>query len=175
MPDERIPLIHRVLTVHGAQENNLKNVDVALPLGVLTLITGVSGSGKSSLINGILAKVLSNQLNRSRVVPGRHKKSPVWSTSINWYKSTNHQLAALRDQTPQPIPVFSTRCVSSSLKPPKRKCADTVGRFSFNVKGGRCEACHGDGTLKIEMNFCLMCTCLVRSAMVRATTGKPSR
>ncbi|MCX2163249.1 excinuclease ABC subunit UvrA [Corynebacterium auriscanis] len=155
VPEQRRPVDkQRMLTVHGAQENNLKNVDVTLPLGVLTCVTGVSGSGKSSLINGILAKVLSNQLNRSRVVPGRHKK-------VSGLEHLDKLVQV--DQSPIGRTPRSNPATYTGVFDKVRKLfAETTeakvrgygpGRFSFNVKGGRCEACHGDGTLKIEMNF----------------------
>lgn len=155
VPEQRRPVDkQRMLTVHGAQENNLKNVDVALPLGVLTCVTGVSGSGKSSLINGILAKVLSNQLNRSRVVPGRHKKV----TGLEHLDKLVQVDQSPIGRTPRSNPATYTGVFDKVRKLFAETTEAKVrgygpGRFSFNVKGGRCEACHGDGTLKIEMNF----------------------
>ena len=144
----------RMLTVKGAEENNLKNVDVSFPLGVLTCVTGVSGSGKSSVVNGILAKVLSNQLNRARQVPGHHKRV----TGLE-----NLDKLVQVDQSPIGRTPRSNPATYTGVFDKVRKLfAETTeakvrgygpGRFSFNVKGGRCEACHGDGTLKIEMNF----------------------
>ncbi|OFT91632.1 excinuclease ABC subunit UvrA [Corynebacterium sp. HMSC28B08] len=155
VPEQRRPVDkQRMLTVHGAQENNLKNVDVTLPLGVLTCVTGVSGSGKSSLINGILAKVLSNQLNRSRVVPGRHKKV----TGLEHLDKLVQVDQSPIGRTPRSNPATYTGVFDKVRKLFAETTEAKVrgygpGRFSFNVKGGRCEACHGDGTLKIEMNF----------------------
>ncbi len=144
----------RVITVHGAKENNLKNIDVTLPLGVLTCITGVSGSGKSSLINGIVAKKLGNVLNRARNVPGRHKKI----TGLDNLDKLVQVDQSPIGRTPRSNPATYTgvfdkvrRLFAETTEAKVR--GYTAGRFSFNVKGGRCEACHGDGTLKIEMNF----------------------
>ncbi|MEJ5998783.1 excinuclease ABC subunit UvrA [Corynebacterium sp. H130] len=144
----------RMLRIVGAKENNLQDVSVDIPLGVLTCITGVSGSGKSTLINRILAKTLANQLNGARQVPGRAKRveglehldklvqvdqSPIGRTPRSnpaTYTGVFDKIRTLFAET--------TEAKVRGYKP---------GRFSFNTKGGRCEACHGDGTLKIEMNF----------------------
>lgn len=155
VPEKRRPIDKgRVLTVHGAQENNLKNVDVTLPLGVLTLITGVSGSGKSSLINGIVAKSLSNTLNKARQVPGHHKKI----TGTEHLDKLVQVDQSPIGRTPRSNPATYTGVFDKIRKlfaetTEAKVRGYTAGRFSFNVKGGRCEACHGDGTLKIEMNF----------------------
>ena len=144
----------RQLTVIGARENNLKNVDVSFPLGVLTCVTGVSGSGKSTLVNGILAKVLANNLNGARQVPGRYTRV-----------DGTDQLDKLVQVDQSPIgrtPRSNPATYTGVFDKIRNLFAETTeakvrgykaGRFSFNVKGGRCEACRGDGTLKIEMNF----------------------
>lgn len=144
----------RMLTIHGAQENNLKKVDVSIPLGVMTCITGVSGSGKSSLVNGILARSLANQLNGARLVPGRHKKVSGLDQLDKLVQVDQSPIG----RTPRSNPATYTgvfdkvrKLFAETMEAKVR--GYTAGRFSFNVKGGRCEACHGDGTLKIEMNF----------------------
>lgn len=144
----------RMLTVHGAQENNLKNIDVDIPLGVVCCITGVSGSGKSSLINGILARSLANNLNRARMVPGRHKKV----TGLEHLDKLVQVDQSPIGRTPRSNPATYTGVFDKIRKlfaetTEAKVRGYTAGRFSFNVKGGRCEACQGDGTLKIEMNF----------------------
>ena len=144
----------RKLTIFGAQQNNLRNVDVEIPLGVLTCVTGVSGSGKSSLINGILAQSLANNLNRARLVPGRHKKV----TGLEHLDKLVQVDQSPIGRTPRSNPATYTGVFDKVRKlfaetTEAKVRGYTAGRFSFNVKGGRCEACHGDGTLKIEMNF----------------------
>jgi excinuclease ABC subunit A len=154
-----VPFIRRqgnreAITIRGATENNLQGIDVVFPLGMFTAVTGVSGSGKSTLIEEILWKSLANRVNRARVVPGRHKKiegiehidkvididqSPIGRTPRSnpaTYTKLFDQIRALFAQTPE--------ARARGYKP---------GRFSFNVKGGRCESCAGDGTIKIEMHF----------------------
>ena len=142
------------LTVRGAKENNLKNIDVKFPLGVMTCVTGVSGSGKSSLVNEILYKSLARDLNRARVIPGKHKK-------IEGIEQLNKVIAIDQSpigRTPRSNPATYTgvfdmiRDLFASTADAKAK-GYKKGRFSFNVKGGRCEACSGDGILKIEMHF----------------------
>ena len=142
------------LKVLGAAENNLKNINVDFPLGVLTCVTGVSGSGKSSLVNEILYKRLARELNRARCIPGRHKglegleqldkvididQSPIGRTP----RSNPATYTGVFDQI---------RDLFASTADAKAK-GYGKGRFSFNVKGGRCEACGGDGIIKIEMHF----------------------
>ena len=142
------------LKVLGAQENNLKNIDVKFPLGVMTCVTGVSGSGKSSLVNQILYKRLARDLNRARTIPGRHKgiegleqldkvinidQSPIGRTPRSNQATYTGVFDLIRD-------LFAAT-------PDAKARGYKKGRFSFNVKGGRCEACSGDGIIKIEMHF----------------------
>lgn len=142
------------LTVVGAQENNLKNINVEFPLGVLTCVTGVSGSGKSSLVNEILYKRLARELNRARCIPGKHK-SIVGMERLD--KVINIDQSPI-GRTPRSNPATYTgvfdqiRDLFASTADAKAK-GYGKGRFSFNVKGGRCEACGGDGIIKIEMHF----------------------
>ncbi|MEI7913932.1 MAG: excinuclease ABC subunit UvrA [Mycobacteriaceae bacterium] len=144
----------RQLTVIGAREHNLRDIDVAFPLGVLTAVTGVSGSGKSTLVNDILATVLANKLNGARQVPGRH-------TRINGLDQVDKLVRVDQSpigRTPRSNPATYTgvfdkiRSLFAATTEAKVR-GYQPGRFSFNVKGGRCEACSGDGTIKIEMNF----------------------
>ena len=142
------------LTVKGAAENNLKNIDVKIPLGIMTCITGVSGSGKSSLINEILYKRLARDLNRARVIPGKHKDI-LGTDQLD--KVINIDQSPI-GRTPRSNPATYTG-VFDQIRDLFAATADAKargykkGRFSFNVKGGRCENCHGDGIIKIEMNF----------------------
>ena len=144
----------RMLTIHGAQENNLKKVDVSIPLGVMTCITGVSGSGKSSLVNGILARALANQLNGARLVPGRHKKVSGLDQLDKLVQVDQSPIGRTPRSNPATYTGVFDRVRKLFAETTEAKVRGyTAGRFSFNVKGGRCEACRGDGTLKIEMNF----------------------
>ncbi|WP_374209542.1 excinuclease ABC subunit UvrA [Microbacterium sp. HD4P20] len=144
----------RQVTVVGARENNLKNVTVGFPLGVLTAVTGVSGSGKSSLVNGILYQVLATRLNGARRVAGKHTRV----TGLDNLDKVVHVDQAPIGRTPRSNPATYTgvfdriRTLFSETTEAKVR-GYLPGRFSFNVKGGRCEACSGDGTIKIEMNF----------------------
>ena len=142
------------LTVKGAAENNLKHINVKVPLGVFTCVTGVSGSGKSSLVNEILYKALARKLNRARLIPGKHK-------SIEGVEQLDKVIAIDQSpigRTPRSNPATYTG-VFDTIRELFASTADAKargyqkGRFSFNVKGGRCEACGGDGILKIEMHF----------------------
>lgn len=142
------------LKVMGAQENNLKNIDVEFPLGVMTCVTGVSGSGKSSLVNEILYKHLARKLNRARCIPGKHK-------AIEGIEQLDKVIDIDQSpigRTPRSNPATYTgvfdqiRDLFAATADAKAK-GYTKGRFSFNVKGGRCEACSGDGIIKIEMHF----------------------
>ncbi|MDO5064300.1 MAG: excinuclease ABC subunit UvrA [Actinomyces bowdenii] len=144
----------REVTVVGARENNLKDVTVSFPLGVFTTVTGVSGSGKSSLVNSILYQVLANRLNRSRGVPGRHRTV----RGVENLDKVVHVDQSPIGRTPRSNPATYTGVWDHVRKifaavPESKVRGYGPGRFSFNVKGGRCEACKGDGTLKIEMNF----------------------
>ena len=142
------------LTIKGASENNLKNIDVKIPLGTFSCVTGVSGSGKSSFVNDILYKVLANKLNRAKTFPGKYK-------SVEGIENLDKVISidqAPIGRTPRSNPATYTgvfndiRELFASTKDAKMH-GYTAGRFSFNVKGGRCEACQGDGILKIEMHF----------------------
>ena len=142
------------LHIKGAAENNLKEVDVDIPLGVFTCVTGVSGSGKSSLINEVLYKVLAKKLNRARTIPGKHQKI----TGIEHLDKVIDIDQSPIGRTPRSNPATYTgvfdqiRDLFASTVDAKAK-GYKKGRFSFNVKGGRCEACSGDGIIKIEMHF----------------------
>ncbi len=142
------------LTVKSAAENNLKNINVKIPLGTFSCVTGVSGSGKSSFVNDILYKVLANKLNRAKTIPGKYKSV---EGIENLDKIINIDQSPI-GRTPRSNPATYTgvftdiRELFSSTKDAKMK-GYNAGRFSFNVKGGRCEACQGDGILKIEMHF----------------------
>ena len=150
----RRPVKGREVTVVGARENNLKSITVSFPLGVLTAVTGVSGSGKSSLVNSILYQVLANRLNRARGVPGRHRTV----RGVENLDKVVHVDQSPIGRTPRSNPATYTGVWDHIRKifaavPESKARGYGPGRFSFNVKGGRCEACKGDGTLKIEMNF----------------------
>ena len=155
IPPKRRPIDPaRQVEVVGARENNLQNVSAKFPLGVFTAVTGVSGSGKSTLVNEILYKVLANELNHARHVPGRHRRVK----GLDQLDKVVHV-----DQSPiGRTPRSNAATYTGVFDHIRNLFADTpeakvrgykAGRFSFNVKGGRCEACAGDGTLKIEMNF----------------------
>ena len=142
------------MTVRGARENNLRNIDVRFPLGVLTCVTGVSGSGKSSLVNEILYKTLAKTLNRARTIPGKYR-------TIEGIEQLDKVICIDQSpigRTPRSNPATYTgvfdmiRDLFASTSDAKAK-GYKKGRFSFNVKGGRCEACSGDGIIKIEMHF----------------------
>ncbi|MDO5035195.1 MAG: excinuclease ABC subunit UvrA [Actinomycetaceae bacterium] len=155
IPQERRPYDpERVLTVKGARENNLQNLDVDFPLGLFVAVTGVSGSGKSTLVNSILYRSLASKLNRAQTVPGRHRTI----AGVDELDKVVHVDQSPIGRTPRSNPATYTGVWDSV----RTLFADTQeskvrgykpGRFSFNVKGGRCEACKGDGTIKIEMNF----------------------
>ena len=154
-----IPMIRRpgngeAIRVLGASENNLQGIDVNFPLGAFTAVTGVSGSGKSSLIEEILWKTLAQRVNRARIVPGRHKKVE----GIEHIDKVIDIDQSPIGRTPRSNPATYTKLFDHirtlfSQAPESRSRGYKPGRFSFNVKGGRCEACRGDGTIKIEMHF----------------------
>ena len=155
IPDKRRPIDpKRQLVVKGAKENNLQNIDVEVPLGVFVSVTGVSGSGKSTLVNDILYTTLANKLNGSRLVPGRHRTV----TGIDLLDKVVHVDQSPIGRTPRSNPATYTgvfdkvRALFAETSEAKIR-GYQQGRFSFNVKGGRCENCSGDGTITIEMNF----------------------
>ncbi|GGF33455.1 UvrABC system protein A [Marmoricola endophyticus] len=155
VPEVRRPRTKgRELTVHGARENNLRDIDVSFPLGVFTAVTGVSGSGKSTLVNDILYTSLAKQIYNARTVPGRHTKI----TGVEHVDKVIHVDQSPIGRTPRSNPATYTGVFDHVRKlfastPEAKVRGYQQGRFSFNVKGGRCEACAGDGTIKIEMNF----------------------
>ncbi len=155
IPEKRRELTPgRELVVKGARENNLRGIDVTFPLGVLVAVTGVSGSGKSTLVNDILYTTMANVLNRARMVAGRHRTI----TGLDQLDKVVHVDQSPIGRTPRSNPATYTgvwdqvRKLFAQTTEAKMR-GYLPGRFSFNVKGGRCEACSGDGTLKIEMNF----------------------
>jgi len=155
IPKTRRPIdSKRKLVVKGAKENNLKEIDVEVPLGIFVSVTGVSGSGKSTLINDILYTVLANKLNGARLVPGRHRTV----TGIDLLDKVVHVDQSPIGRTPRSNPATYTgvfdkiRALFAETSEAKIR-GYQQGRFSFNVKGGRCENCSGDGTITIEMNF----------------------
>ncbi|HEX7716765.1 MAG TPA: excinuclease ABC subunit UvrA, partial [Marmoricola sp.] len=155
LPEVRRPRTKgRELVVQGAKENNLKDIDVAFPLGLFVAVTGVSGSGKSTLVNDILYTALAKQIYNARTVPGRHTRI----TGIDQVDKVIHVDQSPIGRTPRSNPATYTGVFDHVRKlfastPEAKMRGYQQGRFSFNVKGGRCEACAGDGTIKIEMNF----------------------
>ncbi|WP_183098155.1 excinuclease ABC subunit UvrA [Nocardioides pelophilus] len=155
VPSIRRPrTVGRELRVHGAREHNLANIDVSFPLGLFVAVTGVSGSGKSTLVNDILYTSLAKELHRARTIPGRHQKI----TGIDDVDKVIHVDQGPIGRTPRSNPATYTGVFDHIRKlfastPEAKIRGYQQGRFSFNVKGGRCEACAGDGTIKIEMNF----------------------
>ncbi len=155
VPDTRRPPTPGLeLTVHGAKENNLRDIDVTFPLGCFVAVTGVSGSGKSTLVNDILYTALAKQVYNARAVPGRHRKI----SGVEDVDKVIHVDQSPIGRTPRSNPATYTGVFDHVRKlfastPEAKMRGYLQGRFSFNVKGGRCEACAGDGTIKIEMNF----------------------
>ncbi|WP_029406763.1 excinuclease ABC subunit UvrA [Thiomicrorhabdus sp. Milos-T2] len=155
VPGERLqPSKDKWLTITGASGNNLKDVTLNIPAGLLTCVTGVSGSGKSTLINGTLSKLAANELNKAQHTPAPYSKL---SGIEHFDKSVNIDQSAI-GRTPRSNPATYTGLFTPirellSATPESRARGYTPGRFSFNVKGGRCEACQGDGVLKVEMHF----------------------
>lgn len=154
IPSERRKLNGKYLKIKGASENNLKDIDVSIPLGVFTCVTGVSGSGKSSLVNQIIYKRLARDLNRAKIKPGKHKSM----TGLEHLDKIINIDQSPIGRTPRSNPATYTglfdliRDVFAQTTEAKVR-GYSKGRFSFNVKGGRCEACSGDGIIKIEMHF----------------------
>ena len=155
IPDNRRPVdAKRQLVIKGAKENNLKDIEVSIPLGLFVSVTGVSGSGKSTLVNDILYTTLANKLNGARLVPGRHRTV----TGIDQLDKVVHVDQSPIGRTPRSNPATYTgvfdkvRALFAETTEAKVR-GYQQGRFSFNVKGGRCENCSGDGTITIEMNF----------------------
>ena len=155
IPDSRRPVdSKRQLVIKGAKENNLKDIEVSIPLGLFVSVTGVSGSGKSTLVNDILYTTLANKLNGARLVPGRHRTV----TGIDQLDKVVHVDQSPIGRTPRSNPATYTgvfdkvRALFAETTEAKVR-GYQQGRFSFNVKGGRCENCSGDGTITIEMNF----------------------
>jgi excinuclease ABC subunit A len=154
VPETRRPGNGNFLTVHGARENNLKDIDVSIPLGTLTVVTGVSGSGKSSLVNEIIYKKLGVALNRMKARPGKHRSMEGLEHLTNVIAIDQSPIG----RTPRSNPATYTGLFNEirelfASTPDAKGRGYASGRFSFNVKGGRCEACQGDGLIKIEMHF----------------------
>ncbi|MCL2602936.1 MAG: excinuclease ABC subunit UvrA [Defluviitaleaceae bacterium] len=153
-PAMRRPITGNALQIKGAAENNLKDIDVIIPIGVFTCVTGVSGSGKSSLINEVLYKRLARDLNRARIKPGKHTDV----LGLEWLDKIINIDQSPIGRTPRSNPATYTGLFDLvrdvfSQTPEAKIRGYQKGRFSFNVKGGRCEACSGDGIIKIEMHF----------------------
>ncbi|MFA5570909.1 MAG: excinuclease ABC subunit UvrA [Sphaerochaetaceae bacterium] len=154
IPKKRLPVDERKITISGAQQNNLKNINVSIPVGLFTCVTGVSGSGKSSLINQILYPALSNTLNRSNLREGKYK-------AVEGYEHIDKVIAVDQQpigRTPRSNPATYTKVFDPIRKlfselPASKMKGYKEGRFSFNVKGGRCEACEGAGVKQISMHF----------------------
>ena len=154
VPAERRPATDKVLKIYGAKQNNLKNIDVEFPIGLFTAVTGVSGSGKSSIVNQILYPAVSNRTNGSRLVEGKYDKI----TGIEYLDKVICIDQSPIGRTPRSNPATYTGAFTQirelfARTPDAQERGYTAGRFSFNVKSGRCEACEGDGIKRIEMHF----------------------
>ncbi len=164
------------VTILGARENNLKNLEVTFPLGVMTVVTGVSGSGKSTLVNDILYRALAKKLYRSREEPGEHK-------AISGVENLDKVIRIDQSpigRSPRSNPATYTGVFTQirdlyAMLPESRERGYKPGRFSFNVSGGRCEACQGEGQRRIEMNFLPDVYVFAKSAEASATTTKRYR
>lgn len=173
VPKKRREYTGKSIKVKGAEENNLKNIDVEFPLGQFVCVTGVSGSGKSSLVNEILYKSLAQKINKSRIKPGKHKSIEGLD---NIDKIVDIDQSPI-GRTPRSNPATYTgafdiiRDIFANTNEAKMR-GYKKGRFSFNVKGGRCEACKGDGILKLRCTSCLMFMFLAKFVMERGTTVK---
>ena len=164
----------KYIEIIGARENNLKNIDVKIPIGLMTCITGVSGSGKSSLVNEILYKALPRELNRARIKAGNYDKI-LGTQYLDKVIDINQSPIG---RTPRSNPATYTGVFDSirevfAMTNESKVRGYKMGRFSFNVRGGRCEACQGDGIIKIEMHFCLMSMYPAKYVRVRDITEKP--
>lgn len=153
-PSERRPGNGKSIVIHGAREHNLRNIDVEIPLGTLTVVTGVSGSGKSTLVNDILYRALAQRLYRAKAEPGAHDSI----AGLEWIDKVVEIDQAPIGRSPRSNPatytgVFTPIRELYAMLPESRERGYKAGRFSFNVRGGRCEACQGDGVKRIEMNF----------------------
>ena len=143
------------------------------PLGVMTVVTGVSGSGKSTLVNDILYRALAKSFTARAKRPARTRRSPERRTSTKSSASTSRRSAARRDRIPRPTPEYSPQIRDLyAMLPESRERGYKAGRFSFNVSGGRCEACQGEGQRRIEMNFLPDVYVFAKSAAAAATTTK---
>jgi len=153
-PSQRRPGNGNSIVIHGAREHNLRNIDVEIPLGTLTVVTGVSGSGKSTLVNDILYRALAQRLYHAKAEPGEHDSI----TGLEWIDKVVEIDQAPIGRSPRSNPatytgVFTPIRELYAMLPESRERGYKAGRFSFNVRGGRCEACQGDGVKRIEMNF----------------------
>ena len=164
------------MTVRGARGNNLKNIDVSIPVGLLTCVTGVSGSGKSTLINDTLYAAAAKSLYRTPLEPAAHRAIE----GLEQFDKVIDIDQSPIGRTPRSNPATYTGLFTPMRDlfagtPMARERGYGPGRFSFNVRGGRCEVCQGDGLIKVEMHFRPMCTSPATTARARATTARPWR